>query len=288
MKKLPQSSSPGQVLLIVLLTMVVVLTIGLSILSASITDIAITSREEEALRAFSAAEAGIEKVLIAGFPLSGEFQDASFNAQVTNIAEGSKTFIYPQNVSAGDTATVWFVAHDTDESLICSVEYPCFTGNQMRICWAKEGTASDQATTPAIEVSIWYTETAGDYSTTKIAREAIDPNVTRRVVNSFSAPTPGDCSIDGNNFAFQKIIDFSSLNGLQFAHIKFIYNTDIAQSLGTDVNFDDNEFLPSQGKRIESIGTAGEAARKVEVYRLFSALPAIFDFGVFTPMGISK
>ena len=57
MRNLPKIES-GQALLLVLLGMAVVLTIVLSILSRSVTDIAVTSREEEALRAFSAAEAG--------------------------------------------------------------------------------------------------------------------------------------------------------------------------------------------------------------------------------------
>ena len=56
----------GQALLIVLLTLSVVLTIVLSIVSRSITDISITSLEEDSQRAFNAAEAGVEQALLKG------------------------------------------------------------------------------------------------------------------------------------------------------------------------------------------------------------------------------
>lgn len=53
----------GQTALIVLLVMVVVLTIGLSLVSHSITEVSISKDDEESMRAFSAAEAGIERAL---------------------------------------------------------------------------------------------------------------------------------------------------------------------------------------------------------------------------------
>ncbi len=46
--------------MLVLLSMSVVLTLVLFILSRSITDIAVTTSQEEAVRAFSAAEAGVD------------------------------------------------------------------------------------------------------------------------------------------------------------------------------------------------------------------------------------
>ena len=58
------TSQSGQALLIVLLSMAVILTVVLSFASKSITEVSITSYEEDALRAFSAAEAGVEKALL--------------------------------------------------------------------------------------------------------------------------------------------------------------------------------------------------------------------------------
>ncbi|PIS09677.1 hypothetical protein COT75_00575 [Candidatus Beckwithbacteria bacterium CG10_big_fil_rev_8_21_14_0_10_34_10] len=58
-----KNGKSGQIALIVLLIMVVVLTIGLYLISHSVTDVSVSKDEEEAKRAFSAAEAGIEEAL---------------------------------------------------------------------------------------------------------------------------------------------------------------------------------------------------------------------------------
>ena len=87
----------GQTLLIVLLLLAVVLTIALSIASRSITDINVSIKEEEAARAFSAAEAGIEQALIGG-PVSGTLPNgATFN--VTPRSTGGTTgYNYSRNL----------------------------------------------------------------------------------------------------------------------------------------------------------------------------------------------
>ena len=56
----------GQALILVLLSLAVVLTVVLSVFSRSITDVSISSKENDAMRAFSAAEAGVEQVLVVG------------------------------------------------------------------------------------------------------------------------------------------------------------------------------------------------------------------------------
>lgn len=287
----------GQALLIVLLSMAVVLTIVLSILSRSITDVTLTTREEEALRAFSAAEAGVEQALIAGAP-EGEFGGAEFSADVSSIAEGSQTFVYPIDLPAGDIATVWFVSHDNDGNLVCSGDFPCFTGSAMKVCWGKPDGADNEDTTPAIEASLYYATTPGDYTTVRIARVTADPNSGRRGSNSFGAADLG-CNVEGVDYAFSTTFSFSDLgiplsggstvsNELQMARLRMIYNSDQNQPIGLDFNFAGNSLLPSQGKRVDSTGVSGDSTRRVEVYRLFSDLPPNFDSALFSPSGLAK
>lgn len=290
----------GQALLIVLLSLAVVLTVVLSILSRSVTDVEVTSLEEDALRAFSAAEAGIERALIIGSNVADtDFGGASFDATVSNFSEGSATFAYPFEVASGDIATVWFVAHEVDGDLGCSTN-PCFSGEQMLFCWGKEGAFAD----PAVEISVYYAATPGDYSTIAVARSAYDPDAGRRSSNNFAAPTGGACTIESVNYKFSQIVDFGSLgipsasyqaqNGLQFARVRMFYNADTSQELGVDVSpvacAGCTGLLPSQGERIESTGNAGDSTRKVEVFRVFADPPAIFDSAIFTnsPSGIVK
>src|SRR3990167_6562612 len=147
-------SVSGQALLLVLLGMAVVLTIVLSILSRSVTDVAVTAREEQALRAFSAAEAGVERALIVGADIgSTQIGDATFTADVSRSAEAGQEFTNPNPVLSGESLYFWFVAHDDDGGLICDGSHPCFTGSIYKICWGKQGTAPGDATTPAIEIS---------------------------------------------------------------------------------------------------------------------------------------
>lgn len=281
----------GQALLLVLLSMAVVLTIVLSVLSRTVTDIVVTTKEEEALRAFAAAEAGIERALIIGTN-AGEFgDDARFTATVSNFGYQQSEYVYPEKLLSGETAIIWFVDHNEDDGTLTCDTNECFTGSSMKVCWGKEGTTS------AIEVSIFYAETLGDYSTIKIARETVDPNSVRRSTNNFSAIDVGICTIDGNGFEFNKTLDFASLgipaasynnqNGLQFAKIRMLYNTDIAYTVGVDVSASGNG-LPSQGLRIESAGSSGEANRRIEVFQTFGELPPIFDAALFSSGGIIK
>lgn len=285
----------GQALLIILLVMAVVLTIALSVASRSVTDITISQKEEEASRAFSAAEAGVEQALIGG-SLTGTLPaGGSFTASVSGLSQGSKSYVVPLLINGGETIPVWFVSHLDDGSLGCDADNPCFTGSQIRVCWGEEATESSGATTPALELSILYTTNPGDYTTSKIGRGAYDPNSLRRAVNNF-AGQDGSCNVAGQNFAFSKTVNLNSdlgipasatsnANGLQQARLRLLYNTDRAYPAALNVDFPDNGVLPQQGTRVESVGEAGEATRKIEVYQLFPDLPPIFDFGVFTGSG---
>jgi Tfp pilus assembly protein PilX len=287
----------GQALLLVLLSMAVVLTIVLSVLSRTITDITVTTKEEEALRAFAAAEAGIERALIIGSN-TGEFGDgASFTATISNFGQQQSEYVYPEKLLSGETAIIWFVDHDEDDGTLTCDTGECFTGSSMKVCWGEAGTTSGSDTTPAVEVSIFYAETPGNYSAIRIARETADSYNIRRSTNNFSATDVGTCTVSGTDFEFQKTLDFASLgipaasynnqNGLQFAKIRILYNTDAAHTVGVDVSGSGND-LPSQGVRIESAGSAGEANRRIEVFQTFGELPPIFDAALFSPGGIIK
>lgn len=299
MKLLPQKSKPiknfqsGQALVLVLLSLAVVLTIVLFVLARSITDIAVSSGQEESVRAFSAAEAGIERALVIGTSIgSTTIGDANYSANVTSYAEGGSDFVYPIPLSSGDSANLWFVAHDTGGNITCGGGNPCYTGNSLKVCWGKPGTDSNIATTPAIELSIYYLSTPGDYSTAKIARGVFDPNASRIATNAFTISDPGTCQINGVNYAFQKTILMSDLlvpassyqneDGLQFARVRMFYNSDTTHDMGITVNFAGNSTLPSQGQQIISTGSSGESNRRIEVFQAWPELPSNLGFSIFT------
>lgn len=307
---LTPDTEKGQALLLVLLSMAVVLTVVLSIVSRSIVDVSVTSKEEEALRAFSAAEAGVEKALITGADISGASGDlASFDARVTGTAEYTTQFVSPVSLISGESAVVWFVNHinsETDESLDlgcnAAAGKPCFTGSKIDICWGSPQTGRTSDTTPALEVKVFYDSTpGGDYAGVKVARLTVDPYENRRQAgvsgapaNNFSQIDSENCGIAGETFQFKKAIDFALLgipqsvydteNGLQFARVRMLYNTDTAHEFGVIAS----STFPPQGLKIESTGISGTSNRKVEVFQSYGEPPPIFDATLYSPSGIQK
>ncbi len=288
----------GQAVLIILLSMAVVLTVVLSILGASTSDIKISTNETESLRAFSAAESGIEKALVANTAYSGSLGNVTINASLVDLGKGQSVFYYPSDLVSGDSAVVWFVAHAADGTLICDASHPCFTGKTMRICWGKNGTPRNLATTPAVELSLYYLATPGNYTTAKLAKITYDGNSSRTSTNSYSQADAGICATGSNQYAFQKQFDISSLgvpaasygveNGLQFMQVKMLYNTNVPQPLAIDVNFGGNTTFPAQGTKVDSTGTLNTATRKIEVSKSYNQVPPIFDSAIFSPGGISQ
>ena len=295
---LKTSRNSGQALVIILLILSVVLTIALSIASRSVTDISVSKKEEDALRAISAAEAGIEQLLKtgAGISIAGSLPVGStFDASISGLAQGTQEFVLLTPITAGDAASLWFVAHSEDGSLLCNEGNPCFMGDRIKVCWGNAGTSANLSTTPAIELSVLYTTGGGDVSTAKIGRAVYDPNGARRADNNFAA-ADGACTVDGRTFAFSKDFNLSSLGvntrnnltrlaGPQTLRLKLFYNIDSSHVVGVSVNYPGNGTLPQQGSKIESVGLSGEAQRKVVVYRPYADIPPIFDFGLYSGTG---
>jgi Tfp pilus assembly protein PilX len=289
----------GQALILLLLSMGAVLTVILSVASRTITDVSVTSKDEESLRAFSAAEAGVEKVLLN--PVSGAngtqtngtvgTNNAAFNTNTTNYITTGTEYVYPVGLPAGDTGTVWFVNHDDQNRLDDSCQgNSCFKGSSVDICWGTSGASPETA----IEVSVVY-ETAGNVL--EIGRRGFDPNGGRRTSNKFSAPTSSGCTISGRTFANRTTVTFSSLSPnlvanvynnsgrMKFMQIRFWYNS-TNEYFG--VITQGNRDLPSQGKLVESTGTSGNASRKVQVVNLYPEMPSIFDAALFSSVAVSK
>lgn len=281
----------GQAVLIVLLTMVVALTVVLSIVSSSSSDIRLSTLESSSQRAFSAAEAGAERALVAGTIGQGSVNTgATYNVNISGLAENTIRYVYPSTLNKGDSGIFWLVDHAADKSLTCSTGN-CFTGNRANICWGVMDSLADTTlpTTPALEVSVFYLATPGNYNSAAVTKEIYDPNVARRGV-FYAAPSSTNCSILGTSFAFQANITFSNLgvgvsgaqNGLQFISVKPLYSNTpqpVAINVGIAGNTGD---LPSQGQTVDSSGSLDNATRRVQVARNFGGLPAPFDAAIFS------
>ena len=297
------SSISGQALLLVLLVLAVVLTLVLSVVSRSITDVSLTTRDEESLRAFSAAEAGVERMIVGGGG-SGVLNDESSYEGVIGYGRGTKSLNFPE-IESGESITIWFVEHDeVTGNLTCDdvdndgIDDDCYGGWEFNVCWGN----NDSTTAPAIEVSYYYdtnngnpsSALTGDFSGVKVARAAYD-SLSRD--NSFSKPAETACDpIDNVTYKFRTGDDsitthlgdaLASCTGipgcLLFAKVKMFYN-DVPHGVGVIVD----EPLPSQGRSIESTGSSGDATAKIKAFQSYNEPLDIFESALFSKSALVK
>ncbi len=270
--------SSGQALLFVLLGMAVVLTVVISVVSTSIVDVSVTETEEESFKAFSAAEAGIENFLSSGITSGGLSESgASFNVESSDLASGNVIdFGDIGSYRAGDVATVWFVSHQDDESfnMTCSGGKPCFNGSVFDLCWG-----SDPNDKPAVELLVFYGNRSqvfsGNFSSVRVKRYVFDPVAGR---------SEGFASVGGGCLGYNHSASISDLpSGLLFARVRFLYNT-APQSFAVQAA----SMFPSQGRIISSLGTAGQASRRVEMIEMYREPASFLDAGLVSLTDILK
>lgn len=272
----------GQALLIVILIMVVSLTVGLSIASKTITNLRTSNEEENSQRAFSAAEAGIEKALKLGTGSTGGFNNAS-NFSVTSSPVSGKWLIFNEGnpIEQNEGVDVWYYFHKDDGSIDYLAPH-VDPGSYFNVYWGRVSEACNNSA--AIEVIVVMGTSASD-ATTK--RFAFDP-CSRG--NNFATPEtyPGSNGsyfvVDNQTFRYKTPVSFS-LNGLNVIMVRVVplyartplsistYNPS-DKSLG-GVN------LPEQGKRIDSTGQAGGTVRKISVFQGYPKLPSEFFYSLF-------
>jgi len=306
----------GQALLIVLLVMAVILTVVLSSVSRTVTNVAITGLEEDALRAFSAAEAGVEQSLldqtVGSFgptPIDTQNTQVTYSRVVSEPSVVSGAFEYPKALVSGETATFFLVSHSSNGSLTCGGGVPCFSGpatNQIRFCWGAGNSeaAIPFSARPAIEVMFYYDPvgaspksiaTPNNYLDARVARVAFDYNAAARGNGFTSAGVTnnGQCSISGRTYIYQSAVAIpSSLDAckatrgcLLAAKVRMYYNT---TAVPVAMYTTSGNFLPPQGIQIESTGVSGESTRKVNVFQLYPEIPDIFDGAIFSSSSLSK
>lgn len=297
-------SQGGQALIVVLLTMAVALTVVLSVVARSITDVSTTTFEEDSLRAFSAAEAGVEETLKKGSaPSATNIGNASYDVSTSTNSPVQNQFVYPSELYDGETATFWMASHDdSDFSLTCNSK-PCLRVNKVKnICWGDNSVAAGDSDAPAIEVTILYDTNQqgvvnGDWSGLKVLKKTFDPNASRRSSNNFDEQAnAGGCSLAGQNFTFStgdiffntpgfNIPCWNSTGCLIATKVRMLYNGN--HSHPAAINFTGNN-LPAQGVDISSTGTAGESTRKVRVFNSYPELPFAFNSAVFSLKDLVK
>jgi hypothetical protein len=289
----------------VLLSVGVVLTIALSVVARSITDVSTSTKGEESLRAFSAAEAGVENTLNKSLqslpivasptPVAVGTSGSTYTTSLLAFPQTPRSYLYPVELSAGDSATVWLSSHDPVSGLTCTGGSKCFQGSTLDLCWGKTGSG----TQPAIAISVLYEDPAGG-GVRKYAYIAYDSNGSRASQNHFitsgisSNTGSGACNIGGTALANKVTLNLASdlsipNNAINSKRLKsltalLLYNT--TPTVFGVTNLPDD--LPDQGKQVDSVGTAGTSTRKVQVFSLYPEIPSMFQSALYSPPGIVK
>lgn len=271
---LPPDSQKGQALLIVVLIMVVSLTIGLAVVSRSIVNLRTSSEEENSQRAFSAAEAGVERAIrISGSGLVISDYDLENNASIkkVEIEQVSGTEFV---LNAGNS-----VDKDNGGDIGLSQDYPGYTSPQnisnLAIYW---GSPSDDCTKTPVPSAIELIVISGSVRSPESRRYTYDP-CSRG--NNFSSPQTGSYIVSGKTFRYRTPSTGSdaigSINNGLVARVIPLYTNSL-------IGVTSDTALPFQGKVIKSTGASGGAERKITYFQGYPQLPSeFFQYVLFSP-----
>lgn len=302
----------GQIVLMLVLVMTVALAIGLSIVQKSLTDVSTATKVEDSQRAFSAAEAGIEKVLSGGgtqkFALEGtsaqvsEIQDSGTLPLLPEVNKRQLPLEFPP-FAKEEIIQVWLADPDSnvrlpDCSAIDATKHSpiCYGQSTLDLYWGNSQT--DKA---ALELTlIYYDNVSKTYKNDR--KWFLDWDSADRLNNFDKVNCPGSIvaegSLDKISYSCHIKLGDGSINagkngalpsGLMMLRARLLYNTTsqplAVLAVGTCGK---NCSLPPQTRKLISVGASGQTQRKVQVFQMNKVIPPYFDFAIFSAGEIRK
>lgn len=272
----------GQVVIVLLLIIVVALAIGLSISSRSISEIATSAKTERSSRAFSAAEAGIEKALIGDISVlqSGitfpENQSAATVSDSGLIPLATQALEYPP-IDKNNVAHFW-LANPQDLTAYYTVSnFELFFGR------ANQSTSSEDA--PAVEVNV-ITLNAGVYQSNRYYFDSNSSRVSRNNFRTCSAPTTRPTGTSTTFLCRSLVPEAGGYAGTPIlARVRLLYSSS-AQPVA--INPLATQSLPPQARVFTSTGTSGNVQRRLQLFTQTNVINPILDYVLFSAGDISK
>jgi hypothetical protein len=293
-----QKNQSGQIIIVLLLLMLVALSVGLALVQRSVTDVTTSTQVEQSSRAFSAAEAGLEKALSGSFyytgggtvPLSNDSSAQITQSNYLPLAGSFAGIEYPP-VGRETAAEFWFVDPSVQGAPVAFYNQPTFT-----LFYGNEATTDK----PAVEVSV-IIESNGTFSN-KLFYFDSDATRARANGNNFgisncSGPQTLGTGILGNNHKFycsQSVGPIPNPAGgscgtasckLILAMVRFLY---INENHSLAIAPDPGGQFPSQVQIYNSIGTSGQSQKQVQAFKMRDVVPPWFDFAMFSINEIRK
>lgn len=272
----------GQALLVIVLVMIIALTVGLSLISRSITTLETSKEEADSQAALSAAEAGVEKVIQdpnQKTDLPKSIGQGTYTTSITAIDGSSFNLGGGDLIQRDDSVDIWLSKYSTDPAQIYT--QPTTTFFEIEF-----GTSSTACDNPALEIDV----ISGDKTNPSFARYAYDPCDSRRSSNNFSQTGGG--SVDpitsgGTTINYKRVTDILSVTNGLFIRVTPIYkdaNIGIKTCSTAISCASPGASLPSQGSSIVSTGVSGSTKRKITVFQGYPKIPAeFFPYSIFIP-----
>lgn len=257
----------GQALLIVVLVMVVALTVGMSVTVRTITNLRTSSENENSERAFSAAEAGIERTLANPAPITNTSlgNNSSFSTSVITLSGSQFTVHNGTTILKDEPVDVWLANYP---------DYASPWSGNLIVNWGSAAETCTNLESSNTQAALEIVLISGSKASPKLTEYLLDPCAARRASNKFQAPvSPGD-NFSGKIFAYKNTIAITS--GL-IVRIIPLYAP-------TVVGVEGSAALPAQGTVITSTGVSDNAQRKIVSFRGYPKLPVeLFPFIFFSP-----
>lgn len=310
----------GQVIIILLLVMVIILAVALSVASRSVTEIATSTNTENSSRAFSAAEAGIEKLISQNVELGnvGILNPMTFPNQASvngnwdanlpkrNENGFSGALEYPP-FGKESFAQFWLM----DPDLNCSNPGSrCYTQNNFDIYFGtKKEYDLDRDNQPAMEVHVIYKQ-GNEYKNSRYFYDSYsgsgtgnrDNNKFRQCNRDDPAPLSRSCWCDGysiqtndypaaaREFYCRAAVPpsgegFGAGSQLIMARVRLLY-TNLAHPVALKPT--GSASLPLQTNIYKATGSSGNVQRKLEVFREKDVMPQFLDYVIFSNQELQK
>lgn len=292
----------GQLILTLILVMTVALAIGLSIIQKSLLDVSTATKVEQSSRAFSAAEAGIEKALrvndcgVNGVNCKVDFAETKAKADVldtklmpvvVSIGTPQDPLEYPP-LAKEDVVQIW-LADLTSKDNPPAVFYDPSPIRAIDVYWGTSGSPiTDRA---ALELNLIYYD-GNSYQSYKKYLDS-----TSRNPNSFElvATCNGNYTPTNGTQTYQckrrigPPLDSALPSQLMLVRARLFYNSTSQPFAVQAVNTCGQPCsLPPQARVLISTGTVGDTQRRVKVFQENKVVPTYFDYAIFSAGDIVK
>lgn len=292
----------GQIVIILLLLMLVALSIVLAFTQRSVTDVTTSTQAEQSTRAFSAAEAGIEKALSSPLPVGTTipFSNDS-SAQITGSGllpyAGSTAGIEYPKIGRETTAQFWFVDPSVSGAPVAYYNPAAATFN---LYYGNASTTDLPAVEVAVVIQSGTTFYSKPYYFESSSARSNPPNGNLfPVTPNCSGTETLATSILGSNRQFycrQTVGPIPDLGAsgncgtatcrLILARIRFLYiNENHSLALAP---IGAGNTLPPQVQIYNATGTSGQSQKKLQAFKVKDVVLPWFDFAIFSTNEIRK